>query len=92
MGSRRGRQGDNSPAAATYLTGENPLLSHAVQTAPRAMYLEGPHTAYGSSYYQHGAHGSMYCAGPSFWAEPDRNEDSDFPGRRGLPTRQDDLF
>jgi hypothetical protein len=93
VGTRRNRHGDSSPAAASYLAGENPLLSHTAQTAPRGvMYPDGAHAPYGSSYYQQGTHGSMFGAGPLFWAEPADDSGSDFPGRRGLPTRQDDLF
>ncbi len=89
MGSRRSRQGDSFAANADLFEGDNPLLS---QTMPMPLHSDGLHAPFERTYYQPGAHRGMFGGGPTSWTEPDESDGSGFPGRRGLPTRRDDLF
>ncbi|BDA40616.1 hypothetical protein COCOBI_01-2690 [Coccomyxa sp. Obi] len=90
VGNRRSRQGDSFGAANSDLfEGDNPLLSH---TMPMPLHVDGLHAPFERTYYQPGAHRGMYGGGPTSWTEPDESDGSGFPGRRGLPTRRDDLF
>lgn len=90
VGNRRSRQGDSFGAANSgFFEGDNPLLS---QTMPMPLHADGLHAPFERTYYQPGAHRGMFGGSPSSWTEPDESDGSGFPGRRGLPTRRDDLF
>lgn len=66
------------------------MLSHTVHPLTRPSNLDGP---YGGPFYLQGSRGGMYGATPSFRTDAEDDAASGgFPGRRGLPTKRDDLF